>query len=328
MRLLHTADWHLGSRLDVHDRTEEFFNQVEQVCEIAAQNRVDVLLVAGDIFERRSKLPEVTKRLAEILSPHVRRRMHVILVPGNHDDREHFRMMHALLALEQGQSERVHIIQTRAMIAIDGVQFGIIPYPTPELLEPYRMEVTGATQRHIALSSAFANLVRAVVAAFDPALPAVFVSHINVSGVTTPNQRELTYDEDLRLGTQDLPDAPNLAYIALGHIHQYKELEHTIPCCYSGSIDRMNLGEMKDEKRVLLVDIPQRGHAQVTEVPLASTPFYDLHVTASELETLPSRYPDLERAFVHIQLECQAGDDPMSCNAERVSFAHVVWMCI
>ncbi|MBI1923822.1 exonuclease subunit SbcD, partial [Candidatus Poribacteria bacterium] len=269
MRILHTSDWHLGSRLSVYDRTDELFHQVERICQFTEQYNADVLLVAGDIFECRSTLlPELTKRLADVLAPSVRGGRHIILVPGNHDNREHFRMMHTLLSLEQGQSERVHIIQTRDIFTIAGVQFAVIPYPVRELLEPYRSEVTGATQRHVALSSAYANLVRAVVDALDPSLPAVFVAHINVAGVTTPSGHELTYDDDIRLGTADLPLASNLAYIALGHIHQSQRIPHPVPYYYSGSIDRLNMGEREDEKCVLLVDVPPHGPATVEPLPL------------------------------------------------------------
>jgi DNA repair exonuclease SbcCD nuclease subunit len=286
------------------------FDQVEKVCQLAEQYEADVLLVAGDVFARRT-LPGLTKRLAGILAPRVRYGMHVILVPGNHDDREHFRMMHALLALEQGQSERVHIVQTREILLIEGVQFAVVPYPTRELLEPYRSEITGATQRNVALSGAYANLVRAVVGELDPSLPAVFVTHVNVAGVKTPSERELSYDEDLRLGRSDLPLA-NLAYIALGHIHQPQPISHQVPCHYSGSIDRLNMGERKDDKCVLLVDVPQTGPAEVTPLPLETTPFYDFRLSAEELENLPNSCPETRHAFVRIHLELRVGDDPVA----------------
>jgi exonuclease SbcD len=311
MRILHTADWHLGNRLSGHDRTDELFAQVEHVCQLAEQHSAEVLLVAGDIFEpsRRSALPELTKRLADLLAPVVRRGMHLILLPGNHDDREHFRMMYALLALEQKQNERVHIVRKQEIFTIADVQFAVIPYPTPELLEPYRLDATGATQRHTALSNVYAKLVRSIESALDPALPAVFVAHVNVAGVTTPSEHELNYNDDIRLGTEDLPLKPNLAYIALGHIHQQQKILHPVPCYYSGSIDRLNLGEREDEKYVLLVDVAQHGPATVTPLPLASTPFYDLRFPIVKLETLPDQYPDISRAFARIHLECQAGDD-------------------
>ena len=266
MRILHTSDWHLGSRLyGQYDRTEELFNQVESICQLTTTHKVDVLLVAGDIFVRSS--PELTKRLAKVLSPYVQNGLHVILVPGNHDNhpnREHFHMMQALLTLEQGKSARVQIIQTRSIITIKGVQFAIIPYPNRELLEPYRSDATGKTERNVVLSSAYANLVRSVIDALDPSIPAVFVAHINVAGVTTPSERELGYDEDIRLGKVDLPLTSNLAYIALGHIHQQQSIKHPIPCWYSGNIERLDMGERNDLKGVLLVDIPENGVATVT----------------------------------------------------------------
>lgn len=312
MRILHTADWHLGSRLHGHDRTDELFSQVERVCQLAEEHQVDTLLVVGDIFDRRGRvLAELTKRLASLLAPGVQRGMHVILVPGNHDDREHFRMMHALLTLEHGHSDRVHVVQTRDILTINGVQFAVIPYPIPELLEPYRQEARGATQRHMVLSTAYATLVRSVVDALDPKVPAIFVAHITVAGVTTPSDREVTYDEDIRLGTEDLPLASNLAYIALGHIHQPQQIRHPVPCYYSGSIDRLNMGEREDDKCVLLVDISHTGPATVVPLPLKPVPFYDIRISAAELETLPERYPALERAFVHVHVECGAGDDPV-----------------
>ncbi len=313
MRILHTSDWHLGNRLGTHDRTDELFSQVERICKLTEEHQADVLLVAGDIFVRRA--PELTKRLAKVLSPYVQRGLHVILVPGNHDDREHFRMMHALLTLEQGQSDRVHIVQTRDIFSINGVQFAIIPYPSRELLEPHRPDATGATERNVVLSSAYANLVRSVVDALDPSLPAVFVAHINVAGVTTPSEKELGYDEDIRLGRADLPLASNLAYIALGHIHQQQQLDHPIPCWYSGNIERLDMGEREDEKGVLLVDVPSSGVATVTTweqdatLKLKATPFHNITIPAADLETLPSLRPDLDHAFVKIHLKLEASDD-------------------
>jgi exonuclease SbcD len=310
VRILHTSDWHLGLKLGGHDRTDELFNQVERICQLTEEHNADVLLVAGDVFVKPDI--DVTKRLADLLSPHVRRGLHVILVRGNHDKPHHFQMMRALLAMEQGESERVHVAQTRGIFEVKGVQFAVVPYPTPELLEPFRVDVVGVTERHVALSARYANLIRAVAGALKPSMPAVFVAHINVAGVTTPSEKELTYDEDIRLGRQDLPLLSNLAYVALGHIHQCQQIDHTVPCWYSGSIDRMDMGERSDEKCVLLVDVPKKGAATATRVPLESTSFYDFSITSTELETLGERYQDLDRAFVRLKIECDAGDQPVS----------------
>jgi exonuclease SbcD len=313
MRILHTADWHLGSQLHGYDRTDGLFHQVKQVCEIAKQHEVEVLLVAGDVFEkRRSALPELTKKLAELLAPYIRDGMHVVLLPGNHDDREHFNMMNALLTLEQGQSERVHIVKTKEIFSINNVQFAAIPYPLHEALQSYRVEVRGATERNVSLSTAYADLVRSVVDSLNTTLPTVFIAHINIAGVTTPSEHELTYDEDIRLGRGDLPITSNLKYIALGHIHQNQKIDHPIPCYYSGSIDRMNWGERDDQKQVILIDIPEQGDCEVTQISLETTPFYSLEVKTSQLAEMPSIYPDLDHAFVMVQVKNDNGVDPAS----------------
>jgi exonuclease SbcD len=316
MRILQTGDWHLGHFNDKHDRSDDLFAQVQRICDLTLERKVDVLLVAGDVFDRRRRVDEMTKRLADMIKPYVQQGLHVILVPGNHDDREHFRMMRSLLNLEKGQPEgqttqgQVHIIQTREIVKIDGVQFAIIPYPIPEALEPYRVDAVGAGNRNVVLSTAYADLVRSFREELEPDAPVVYVMHINVAGVTTPSERELTYDDDIRLGREDLPlDA---AYIALGHIHQAQSIKHPVPCWYAGSIERLNMGERHDDKRILIVDVPSHGHAQVEEVPLDATPFYDIRIPSAELESLSESYKDIHSAFIRLHLECKDGDDPVA----------------
>lgn len=311
MKILHTADWHLGSRLHGHDRTEELFTRVKEICDIAKENHVDILLVAGDVFERRgTALPELTKQLAHILAPYIRDGLHVILLPGNHDEREHFKMMDALLTLEKGQSERIHIVKTREIFTVKGVQFAAIPYPQLEVLQPYLSTHKGNTERNVSLSTSYVDIIRSVMASIDSELPTVFIAHINVAGVTTTSDYEMTYDEDIRLGRGDLPVASNLAYIALGHIHQCQQIEHVIPCYYSGSFERMNLGEKDDEKQVLLLDIPQRGPAKVTPIKLRLTPFYSITTTSSRLDKLEKEYPDIAESFAKIEVVNDDGSDP------------------
>lgn len=312
MRILHTSDLHLGSRLYGIDRTDDLFQQVIQVCEIAKRHKVDVLLVAGDVFEKKrgTALPELTRGFAEILAPYIRDGLYVILVPGNHDDREHFNMMDALLTLEQGHRERVHVVKTREVFTIQNVQFAAIPYPVHEILQPYLVDANSSTERNVMLSSAYAGLVRSVVDSIDPSIPTVLIAHINVAGITTPSDYEMTYDNDIRLGRGDLPIATNLKYIALGHIHQYQQIEHPIPCFYSGSIERMDWGERDDDKRINLIDISEQGDAKVVSIPLETTPFYRLEVATSQLEDVPTLHPDLERAFVMVQVTNDTGIDP------------------
>ena len=133
VRLLHTADWHLGSRhgpLARFNTIDEQFKGVERVLDLAADQNADVLLVAGDVFDTTPKhLPALTKRLAGLLEPRLRDGLHVVLLPGNHDDRDHFRMMEGLLAI--GDAGDRFIVATRPEVRLAaGLAFALIPYPS------------------------------------------------------------------------------------------------------------------------------------------------------------------------------------------------------
>src|SRR5262245_14459733 len=312
MRILHTSDWHLGSSLGGFDRADELFAQVERVCAIAEDRHVDVLLVAGDIFDcrQRQRLHEVTRRLARTLAPRVRAGLRVILLPGNHDYRDHFQMMRAMMELETGVPERVRIAEGYDNFEWDGVQFRILPYPDRELLErnqPSLADKVDLDGRNFSLSNILCDLLRDVTAPLDPKKPSVLAAHLLIKGVTTPSQKELSYNEDICLGRENLPT--NVSYIALGHIHQPQTIDHVVPCWYSGSLDRMDLGERKDDKRVLLVEIDGSGLATVTDIPLDATPFDDIQVAASELENYAETYADRERAYVRVTVDLAPEDD-------------------
>ena len=314
MRILHTADWHLGSSLGGFDRTEEQFGQVEKVLRLARTHQVDLLLVAGDLFERSRRLPELTKRLANLLREDVEAGLHVLLLPGNHDNREQFRMMHALLALDGAQEQRVHVADGNVTFDIDGVQFVIVPYPIRELLEAPGLTHSSPEARSRTISARYAELIQELTGALDPGRPSVLVAHVTIAGVTTPLDYEINDDRELRLGRDDLPS--NLSYIALGHIHQQQQIDHSVPCWYSGSIERLNMGERADQKGVLLVDLPPHGPAQVLPYRLEATPFLDLHLKSSDVASLAARFPNLARAFVRVEVECEPGDEPLKVQRE------------
>ena len=316
MKLLHTADWHLGARLGGHDLTPALLQRVERVCALCDEREVDVLLVAGDVFEKKYGLAEVTKRLAQILKPRVARGLHVVLVPGNHDDREHFHMMRELLSLTNDDTlaRRVKIVENAEIFSLCGAHFCAFPYPNREMLLQSRPDISG-DERWTWSSATYADVVRAwglrlKEKAAQAREPMVFVAHVTVAGVTTPSGHEINYNEDIRLGRDDLPR--DMAYIALGHIHQKQKIDCPEPCYYSGSLDRLDMGEWKDEKFVLLADVPELGPARVEEIALAATPFLKVPIAASKLESLPQTYPDLGEAFVYFEVECGPDDDKVA----------------
>ena len=314
MKFIHTADWHLGWKYKGRDFSDAILAQVQVLADIATERGADAMIVAGDVFEKRRDVSSVTRRVVEILAPCVRGGMHLLLVPGNHDDVAHFEMMEALLALESPSlARRVHILRREGVVEIKGVQFGAVPYPTREWFLDRPVEAASpqsAASQNRSISQALADQVAAVCASFDASKRAVLVAHVTVAGVTTPGGYEIEIWDDLRLGRESLPPDQNIAYIALGHIHQQQKLANPIEAWYCGSIERLNMGERDDQKGALWVEVPQVGNATATPIPLDATPFYDLQIRADEVDLLAEKYPDLDRAFVKVQVTDAGEHEP------------------
>ena len=316
MKIIHTSDWHLGGSWNGIDRTDELFAQVDCVCEIVREKQADVLLVAGDIFERvsRDRLHQNSKRLAEKMKVLLEQGCHVVLVPGNHDHRDHFRMMKTFLELESGKSERIHVAESFDEFEIAGVQFIVLPYPDREVLEEIgkyaASQVIGKAERNKILSDTLADSIRKIDEMINPAKPAVFVTHLQIIGVNySGTPKEASYNEDLSLASVCLPQ--NASYIALGHIHKCQQIEQSAaPCWYSGSFDRMDMGEREDEKFVLLVDIDETTkNAVVEKVPINCNHFDDITVSAEDFEEFAAKYTNREITYGNLNIRHTADDD-------------------
>src|SRR5438093_2282847 len=85
MRLLHTADWHVGRAIRGRSRGEEFADALAEVVGIAVAESVDAVLIAGDLYDHRSPAPEADALVFEALVRLHEARIPVVAIPGNHD---------------------------------------------------------------------------------------------------------------------------------------------------------------------------------------------------------------------------------------------------
>lgn len=328
MKIIHTSDWHLGGSWNGIDRTDELFAQVDCVFKIARKQKADVLLVAGDIFERvsRDRLHQISRRLAEKLKDlTAMASCHAVLVPGNHDLREHFAMMKTFLELESGKAERIHIVEGYEKFEIDGVQFICLPYPDPERLEAFgkfrSSEKIGKAERNKSLSDDLAQFVGEVAAKIDASKPAVFVTHLQIIGVKYDGSpREASYNEDISLASNCLPQ--NVSYIALGHIHKCQQIEKSaVPCWYSGSFDRMDFGERNDEKYVLEVEIDeQTKKASVKQISVDCNVFEEINLSAEQLAEIAECGADPKKSYGNLNIKYTADDDTVSLTRQAKEF--------
>jgi DNA repair protein SbcD/Mre11 len=331
MRILHTADWHLADRLGRIDRTGDLRKAVERVADFCRLHKVDVLLVAGDLFSELAgpdALRESIKHLQKTFKPFLREGGTILTLTGNHD-KENFcqTLKHAMNLAAPSAGEFGDIVDPGRLYLAAGptllslidrqtdkpVQFILMPYPTPtrylEEEENQRYQSLDEKNRHLmtAYTSRLNNLQNDPH--FDSRLQTVLAAHVHVRSAELNTLFRITEQADVIFSEADLPP---FAYIALGHIHRAQCLGGQKNVRYSGSIERMDLGEKDDQKGVVLFDIGPEGLRGEPEVlPLDATPIYEIeiHSPQEEIPALRERYPDAQNDLVRIVCTYTAGVD-------------------
>jgi exonuclease SbcD len=330
MRILHTADWHLGDRLGRIDRTADLRRAVARIGSYCEAEKVDVLLVAGDLFSELSRpdtLRDSIAHLQQVFLPFLRRGGTFLAITGNHDNESfcqtlcHAMTLAAPLSAQAGTvllSGRVHLAAGPSFVQLldtDGqpVQFLLMPYPTPSrYLDAQAQRYRGVEEKNRALRTAFTNQLRQLQSHpdFSPSRPTVLAGHIHVQGARLANPFRISERESIIFPETELP--AEYAYVALGHIHQPQSLLGTRHVRYSGSIERLDMGERQDEKGVVLVDIgPDGRQGEPVCLPLPATSLYDVSINHPrvELSQLRERYLDAEQALVRYHVTYEAGTD-------------------
>ncbi|WP_081192394.1 metallophosphoesterase family protein [Halomonas sp. BC1] len=279
MRLLHTADWHLGRLFHNLSLLDDQCHVLQQLLTIIDRERVDAVLIAGDIYDRSVPPAAAVTLLDEILAELCEKRgLPVIMISGNHDGAA--RLGFGARHLRQAG---LHILTDLATcdqpvtLAVNGVTVDVfgIPYADPE----YVRSAFGADVRDF--DAAHRYLLERIHAQRHPARPALLMSHCFVEGgAASESERPLTLG-----GAESVAWEPmqGFDYVALGHLHgpQYRGSEHIR---YSGSLLKYSFSEATQRKGVTLVEMGSEGLVSITQHPL--TPRRDVRVLEGELAQL------------------------------------------
>jgi DNA repair protein SbcD/Mre11 len=303
MRILHTADWHIGRRLGRHDRTEEMREALDEVARIADEEQADLVLVAGDVFDRATP-PVESLSLGLTALLRLARGRPVVVVAGNHDAPELFDALAPLL-----RDRGVHLIgRIRApnaggLLGPDELGVPAVVAGFPFLREGRVIDFMAETgtwygtyaQRIAALADAYNT---ALVERAGSDLVPILVAHFMVSGVrVSRSERELHIGDAYTATAQAIPAGPQ--YVALGHIHAPQPVPGApVPAAYAGSLLPMDFGEAGETKRVVIVDAEPGRLATLRSVPLAAgRPLEQVRGTwdevAARADALADRYLDL-----------------------------------
>ncbi len=257
MRLLHTSDWHVGRSLHGTDLLAEQEAVLSGLADVVRAERVDVVLVAGDVYDRAVPSADATGVLDRVLSRLRAAGAAVVLTPGNHDSARRLGFASGLLAVSgvhvrattSSLDEPVLLTDEHGEVAVYG-----LPFLEPEVA---RHELGGELARsHQAVLSAAMEKVRADLY-FRPGARSVVLAHAFVGG-GLPSDSE----RDIAVGGVDLVSPAvfdGVDYVALGHLHRPQTLSPRLR--YSGSPLAYSFGEAGQRKQVWLVDLDAGGLA-------------------------------------------------------------------
>ncbi|MEV7604793.1 exonuclease SbcCD subunit D [Paenarthrobacter sp. NPDC089322] len=268
MRLLHTSDWHLGRSFHGVGMLEAQRGFVDQLVAFVEAESVDVVLIAGDVYDRALPGLDVVKLLDDALVRITGTGAKVVLTSGNHDSA--IRLGFAARLLERGGVHlRTQIEDLDVPVLLpfdDGDQGAVvaiygIPYLEPRLVAE-RLGVANAG--HFDVTREATERIRRDLERRRQAGPvsSVVLAHTFASGgITSDSERDLSIGG---LGAVPLDLFQDFGYTALGHLHGRQELAPNVR--YSGSPLAYSFSEAKHRKGAWLVDLASDGGIEVQEV--------------------------------------------------------------
>src|SRR4051794_2609197 len=264
MRLLHTSDWHIGRSLHGTDLLAEQEAALSGLAGGAGAQSVDVLLVAGDVYDRAVPSADATGVLDRVLMRLRDAGAAVVLTPGNHDSARRLGFGAGLMArsgvhvraVTPALDEPVVFSDEHGEVAVYG-----LPYLEPEVAR-HELGLTEGRSHEAVLTAAMDRVRNDLF--LRPGVRSVVLAHAFVGG-GVPSDSE----RDICVGGVDLVPSEvfdGVDYVALGHLHRPQTLSPRLR--YSGSPLAYSFGEAGQTKQAWLVDLDDEGLAGVRAVPL------------------------------------------------------------
>lgn len=295
MKLLHLSDLHLGKRVNGFSMLEDQRVILTQIVDLAEEEKVDAVLLAGDLYDKPVPPAEAVTLLDRFLTRLSGGGIPVFAISGNHDSPERLAFATRLLAGEgihltaqyQGPQPPFLLQDEYGDVAIYA-----LPYLKPALVRHWNPEADIASYEE-AVSYALGQW------AVDKTRRNVLLAHQFVTGGVTCESEERS------VGGVDQIPAPLFAafdYVALGHLHGPQSVGRPT-LRYSGSPLKYSFSECGHEKSVTLVTLKEKGQVEIQALPL--TPRRDLREIRGAYEevTAKSFYQGTNREdYLHVIL--------------------------
>lgn len=276
LRLLHTSDWHIGKRLFNQSRYEEFEAFLDWLSLSISTHDVDVLIVAGDVFDTATPSNKAQELYYDFLGKVAKSTcQHVIITAGNHDSPTFLdapkTILKSLNVQVIGQatsnpSDEILVLSDDANVARAIVL--AVPYLRDkdvrsggsfEMSGQRDAETAQGIAHHYQTLSIHANVLKHQLQSQpnQPLIPLIATGHLFVAGASTSSRDDGMRQETFVGTLGQIPASifdDSLDYVALGHIHAPQKVAGQDRIRYCGSPIAMGFGEVGKTKQVLLVD--------------------------------------------------------------------------
>jgi len=221
-------------------RLLDFLETFDFIVDTAISEQVDAVVFAGDAYKTRDPNPTQQRGFGERIKKIAKAGIPVVLVIGNHDTPN-----------AEGKANTLDIYSA---LEIDNVWVS----RKPELLQiPTKsgnLQVITLPWLHKEQYKTVADKLTGLYNKIKPDSPAIFLSHVEIEGASYGSEKGMAIGSDVTVPLPLLQDK-RLNYVALGHIHKHQVLGKNPLIVYAGSPHRIDFGEEKEDKGIILVDI-------------------------------------------------------------------------
>lgn len=300
MKILHTADWHIGQRFYGYDRQEEHRYFLEWLKNTVTEQKIDVMMIAGDIFDSPNPSAESQQIYYRFLSSitSLNPQLQIVIIAGNHDSA-------ARLEAPQSVLENLNIfirgtIKRTSNNDMD-LQHLIIPLQKDNITKAWCLAVPflrqGDLPQEQTLSSVYSLLSNIIEEKNTSRLPIIAMGHLHVNGSSLCNDDK---SERVVIGGLESVEShifsSNLNYVALGHLHKPQCVAKQTHIRYVGSPIPMSFSEKNYQHGVNVIHIENNAISNIARINfepltrLISIPHHPAPLTKvlEQINTLPA----------------------------------------
>jgi len=286
MKILHTADWHLGKYLNNFSLLEDQRHILAQFTNMVKEHKPDIILLAGDIYDRSVPPAEAIKLFDDVMSEIILTlKIPVIAIAGNHDNAERVGYCNGILEKQGlhmfgklGEASPLHRLpQITLQDAFGDVHFFPIPFTEPETLRFLTRK--DGQESSIRTHQDVMDWVTTQINAQCPTGRRILIGHAFVAGgEASDSERDLMVVGGVSYVKASTFDA--FTYTALGHLHAPQSFKEKVR--YSGSPLKYSFSEAHHSKSITLLTLDANGIKDEAVLPFL--PLHDMHRVKGVIE--------------------------------------------